>query len=80
MKTKVIFRKDIPQTKALVKAGKTAAKTAIRASNALGLTMTYIENGVIYEEKEGIVVVKKAMGKKSEVPFKVQKGLVLHAK
>lgn len=80
MKTKIIFRKDASQTKALVKAGKVAAKTANRASRALGLTVSYIKDGVIYEEKEGVVVKKGRIEKQADTPFEIKKGLVLHAK
>lgn len=80
MKPTTVFRKDTVQTKALEKAGKRAAKTARRASNALGLSVTYIEKGVIYVEKNGEIIGKKVLEAKEEVPFEVKKGVVLHAK
>ncbi|WP_445731809.1 hypothetical protein [Mariniflexile sp.] len=52
MKSKVVFRKDLAQTRALIKAGKVAAKTANRASRVLGLSVSFIKDGVIYEEKK----------------------------
>jgi hypothetical protein len=80
MKAKIIFRKDTPQTRVLVKAGRIAANTANRASRALGLSVTYIKDGIIYEEKEGVVVRKGHIEKQAETPFEIKKGLVLHAK
>ena len=81
MKAKIIFRKDTPQTKALVKAGRVASKTANRASRALGLSVTYIKDGVIYEESsDGKVFVKHSIEEKVTTPFEIKKGLVLHAK
>lgn len=81
MKSKMVFRKDTLQTKALVKAGKIAGNRAFSASKALGLSISYIKDGIIYEEKaNGSVEVKKQLSTTIEAPFKVTKGLVLHAK
>lgn len=81
MKSKVVFRKDNLQTKALVKAGKIASETANRAARALGISVTYIRDGIIYEESsEGEVIVKRHMEEDINAPFEVKKGLVLHAK
>lgn len=80
MKKRVSFRKDASQTKALVKAGRKATNTAVRASRALGLTITYIKDGIIYTEKDGSVVIKRELQENTKPPFKVEKGLVLHAK
>lgn len=77
---KIIFRKDTPQTRALVKAGRIAANTANRASRALGLSVTYIKDGIIYEEKDGKVVRKHPIQEQVEAPFEIKKGLILHAK
>jgi hypothetical protein len=46
MNVKKVFRKDVLQTKSLVKAGKVSAINALRASRALGLTVAFIEKGV----------------------------------
>ncbi|WP_291116775.1 hypothetical protein [Flavobacterium sp. UBA6135] len=79
--SKIIFRKDVPQTKALVKAARISAKRAFSGSKALGLTITYIKDGVVYEEEaNGTVVIKKQIEKAVNVPFEFKKGLVLHAK
>ncbi|MBD0724773.1 hypothetical protein B6A10_06235 [Flavobacterium sp. L1I52] len=81
MKTKAVFRKDILQTKALVKAGKIASDTANRASRALGISVTYIKDGVIYEEtSEGVITTKKQIEDDVVAPFEIKKGLILHAK
>mgnify|MGYP001400426567 CR=1 FL=1 len=81
MKSKMVFRRDGLQTKALVRAGRVAGKRAFSASKALGLSVSYIKDGIIYEENaDGTVVVKKVLATNIEVPFKVTKGLVLHAK
>lgn len=81
MKSKSVFRKDILQTKALVKAGKIASDSANRASRALGITVTYIKDGVIYEETpDGKITMKKQIEEEVVVPFEIKKGLVLHAK
>lgn len=80
MKNKTVFRKDVSQTKALVKAGKIASKTARRASRALGLSVTFIKDGIIYEEKDGQIIEKGRVEAQIEIPFEIKKGIVLHAK
>ena len=80
MKSKTVFRKDISQTKALIKAGKIASQTARRASKALGLSVTYIKGGIIYEEKDGIITKKGSIEEYVDTPFEIKKGMVLHAK
>lgn len=78
---KVVFRKDISQTKALIKAAKVAGKRALSASKALGLSVTYIKDGVVYEEDaEGNTIVKNQIQSSVAAPFKIEKGLVLHGK
>ncbi len=77
----MVFRKDTPQTKALVKAGRVASKRAFSASKALGLSISFIKDGVIYEESsDGNVVIKRKLETTIKTPFKLAKGLVLHAK
>lgn len=80
MKTKPVFRKDNKQTSALVKAAKTAAETANRASRALGLTVAFIKDGVIYEEQQGKVTVREHIKEEVDSTIKLKKGLILHAK
>lgn len=78
---KNIFIKDTPQTKALIKAGRISGSRAYSGSKALGLSITYIENGVVYEEDaQGQVVVKDHIEVITEAPFEIKEGLVLHAK
>lgn len=80
MSAKKIFRKDNEQTKSLIIAGKNASNNAVRQSKALDLTITYIENGAIYEEHpDGTVTFKKKV-EKTESPIALTKGVVFHAK
>ena len=83
--SKPIFRPDTKQTAALVKAGRIGSANAIRASKALGLSITYMRKGVMYLElpdgtKEIIATFEpeKPMAKKAKSPLK--KGMVFHAK
>ena len=82
---KTLFKSDAKQTATLVKVGRTSAANAIRASKALGLPITYMQNGILYKEhpdgrKEKIITVtdKKIVPKKTTSPLK--KGMILHAK
>ena len=84
-KAQSLFKSDARQTAALVKAGRMGAANAIRASRALGLPITYLQNGTIYEEypdgskkKIGSGSVKKRVSKKDGQILK--KGMVLHAR
>jgi len=57
---KIIFQKDYNQTKSLEQAGVEVATNAVRHAKALDLTITYIENGAVYEEQaDGTVTLKK---------------------
>jgi hypothetical protein len=80
MRTKVVFRQDYNQTKSLVKAGKVSGENAVRRSKALDLVVTYIENGIVYEElpdgsKKQIEVLERKPAK-----IILEKGMVLHGK
>lgn len=82
---KAAFKSDARQTASLVKAGRIGAANAIRASRALGLPITYMQDGNLYREfsdgtKEMIApdVVKKAVAKKTT--NQLRKGMVLHAR
>lgn len=84
-KTKTLFKSDVKETALLVKAGHIGAANAIRESRALGLPITYLENGTIYKEypdgtkeKIGTVPVKKRASNKEGLTLK--KGTVLHAR
>ena len=81
---KVVFKSD-PQTSKLIKVARIATANAIRASRALGLPITYMQNGKLYREfadgsKEVIFSApqEKANAKKTSIPLK--KGMVLHAR
>lgn len=77
---RVIFPKDHKQTKSLVEAGNEAAINAVRHAKALDITITYIENGAVYEEQSnGVITFKKNVVKKDN-PIVLTKGMVLHAK
>ena len=79
--SKIVFRRDVLQTKALVKAGRISAKRAFSGSKALGLSVSYIKDGIIYEEdSNGNTRVKSQIEPLVETSFKIEKGLVLHAK
>lgn len=81
MSVKKAFRKDVLQTKSLIKAGKVSAINALRASRALGLTVAFIEKGVIYEEQpDGSKKAVEKVKKGTEAPFVLSKGMILHAK
>ena len=77
----VRFRADAKQTAALVSAAKTGTSKAIRASKALGLPITYLENGIIYEEKaDGSRISLKKVNNVSQAPLKLTRGTIFHAK
>ncbi|MEL1240368.1 hypothetical protein [Flavobacterium flavipallidum] len=64
-----------------MKAGKIASDTANRASRALGLSVMYIKDGVIYEETpDGKITMKKQIEEEVVIPFEIKKGLVLNEK
>ena len=79
--SKIVFRKDVLQTKALVKAARVSAKRAFSGSKALGLSVSYIKDGIIYEEDpNGNTCIKSQIEPLVETSFKIEKGLILHAK
>lgn len=81
MKSKVVFKKDVLQTQSLIKAGKVSAKNALRASKALGLTVTYIKDGVICKEyANGVIEKTTQIETEKKPPFPLVKGMLLHAK
>jgi hypothetical protein len=81
----VIFRPDTKQTASLVRIGRNSTLHAIRESKALGLTITYMENGVLYRElpdgtKEVLNAGEKKIVKRKIGSILIRKGIVLHAK
>jgi hypothetical protein len=69
----------------LIKAGKASAANAIRTSKALGLTITYMEKGILYKEKpDGTKEIVKTTAWKKTASKKavatLRKGMILHAK
>ncbi len=80
MRAKRVFRQDYNQTKSLVKAGKISGENAVRRSKALDLVVTYIEDGIVFEElpdgsKKQIEVLER---KPADIVF--EKGMVFHGK
>jgi len=79
--SKIVFRRDELQTKALVKAGRVSAKRAYSGSKALGLSVYYIKDGIVYEEDpNGNTKIKNQIEPSGGSPFKIEKGLILRAK
>lgn len=79
----IAFRADAKQTATLIKAGRAAASNAIRASKALGLTITYMEKGSIIQELPNGVksIFTAASDNKKNVPsILLKKGMIFHAK
>lgn len=78
---KRVFIKDRGEdAKLLERAGSVAVSRAVRHAKALELTISYIKDGAVYEERpDGTVIFKKTVEKKA-TPFKLIKGMLLHAK
>ena len=81
----VIFRPDAKQTASLVRIGRNSSVHAIRESKALGLTITYMEDGVLYRElpdgtKEVLNAGTKRITKRKIGSILIKKGIILHAK
>lgn len=80
MKGKRIFRQDYNQTKSLVKAGIISGDNAVRRSKALDLVVTYIENGIIYEEQPDGSKKQIEVLERKPVKIILEKGMVFHGK
>jgi hypothetical protein len=75
------FRSDSVQTNSLIKSAKTSARNAIRASKALGLTVTYIEQGAIVNElPDGTKEIIKKIETTRISLVKLKKGMIFYAK
>ena len=71
------------ESKKMISASKIAVNKAIKESKKMGLEITYLESGKIYKETpNGKRIVLSTIPKSSQVasPFKLTKGMVLHAK
>lgn len=81
---KRVFKSDARQTARLVKAGREGANQAIRASRALGLPITYLQNGYLYKEfPDGTKKILKTPPAKKGISKKasqLKKGMILYAK
>ena len=79
--SKIVFRRDVFQTKVLIKAARVSGRRAFTGSKALGLSISYIKDGIVYEEDaNGNTSIKNHIEPSVDAPFKIEKGLVLHAK
>ena len=78
---KIVFRKDVNQTRTLIKAARNSSKRAVSESKVLGLTITYMKDGVILEEDaQGNISIVNDTLVPQELPYKIEKGMILHAK
>lgn len=82
---KAIFQSDARETNTLIKAGRVGAANAIRASRALGLPITYMENNILYKEypdgkREKIEQKDKVKPIPKKTNTSLKKGMVLHAR
>ena len=76
-----MFRKDVNQTRTLIKAARNSSKRAVSESKVLGLTFTYMKEGVIFEEDaQGNTSIVNDTLVPQELPYKIEKGMILHAK
>jgi len=80
MKRNRVFRKDVGQTNLLVKVGKISGRNAVRRSKAMNLVVTYIEKGVVYEEKPDGSKVQIDIVNSKPIEITLKKGMVLHGK
>lgn len=80
MSVKKIFRQDYGQTKSLLRAASVSGLNAVRRSKALDLTITYIEDGIIYEELPDGTIKKIGIVERKEPVIVLMKGMVLHGK
>ena len=81
VKNKSMFKSDAKHTAMLMKAGREAAANAIRTSKALGLPISYIENGAVIKElANGIKIIIKAATDNNLPSISLKKGMILHAK
>jgi|SRR5258705_13251413 hypothetical protein len=79
--SKPAFKSNPKQTAALTKVAHKSAANAIRASKALGLSITYMEKGILYKEQANgtkKIIAQKVPAKKTAIKYK--KGMILHAK
>lgn len=80
MKSNRVFRKDVGQTNLLVKVGRISGRNAVRRSKAMDLVVTYIENGVVYEEQPNGLRNQIDVVERNHVKISLKKGMVLHGK
>lgn len=55
---KIVFRADVNHTKSLIKIGEKSAARAVKETKAMGLPVTFLENGnIIKESPDGTRVI-----------------------
>lgn len=78
---KVVFHADTQQTDFLIKVSKLVSDQAIREANALGLEIMYIDNGILYREKEGKRIAVCKIEDPEPTKYKsLKKGVTLYVK
>ena len=78
---KITFHTDANHTQFLKKIGKRTSEQAIREAQALGLEIMYIENDILYREKDGKrEVVENLKLVKSSKNLILKKGITLYVK
>ena len=78
-KNKIVFKSNVKHTDMLIKAGREAAANAIGVSKALGLPITYIEDGATIQEfPDGVKnIIRPAIAnKKIEPAISLKKGMI----
>jgi hypothetical protein len=79
------FIKDVKQTSTLIRASRAASVNAIKEAKALGLVITYMQDGILYREhpdgsRSQIAGQTKLVTKRKPGDIKLKKGMILHAK
>lgn len=65
----------------LIKIAKKSSIKAVKESKALGLSITYLKDGVLYEElPDGTVKKIKKIKSLASPELKLKKGMIFHAK
>ena len=81
MKQKKVFRQDYKHTQMLTAVAAKCTADAIQHSKESGLTITFIEDGIIYEEFPDGRLVKIGTVERSVLPaFRIKKGMILQSR
>lgn len=71
------------ESRKMISASRIAVTNAIKESKKMGLEITFLENGKIYKETpdgKRIILSKITTKNQFDLPVKLTKGMVLHAK